>query len=75
MSEAAEESLSAQELREAWPILSREDRLEGLRLLPRDTAEDLFFDLPSTEQAEVVLGLPASERRSWMNSRTSTARA
>ena len=66
MSEAAEESLSAQELREAWPILSREDRLEGLRLLPRDTAEDLFFDLPSTEQAEVVLGLPASERRSWI---------
>jgi magnesium transporter len=66
MSEAAEESLSAQELRDAWPILSREDRLEGLRLLPRDVAEDLFFDLPSSEQADVVLGLPASERRSWM---------
>src|SRR5438874_3563799 len=66
MSEAAEEALCGEELREAWPVLSREDRLEGLRLLPRDAADDLFFDLPSTEQVEVVLGLPAAERRSWM---------
>ncbi len=66
MSEAAEESLSPQELREAWPVLSWQDRLEGLRLLPRDAAEDLFFELPSAEQADVVLSLPPSERRSWM---------
>jgi len=66
MTEAAEESLSAQELREAWPVLSREDRAQGLRLLPRDAAEDLFFELPSPEQAALVLALPPSERRSWL---------
>ena len=65
MSEA-EESLSAQDLREAWPVLSRADRIEGLRLLPRDAAEDLFLELPSAQQAEVVLDLPPSERRSWL---------
>ena len=66
MTEAAEEPLSAQELREAWPVLSREDRVQGLRLLPRDAAEDLFFELPSSEQAALVLALPPSERRSWV---------
>ena len=66
MTEAAEEPLSALELREAWPVLSREDRAQGLRLLPRDAAEDLFFELPSTEQAALVLALPPSERRSWL---------
>ena len=65
MSEA-EESLSAQDLREAWPVLSRADRIEGLRLLPRDAAEDLFLELPSAEQTQVVLDLPPPERRSWM---------
>lgn len=61
-----EETLSEEELREAWPALSSEERAEGLRLLPRDTAEDLFFTLASREQAEVVLDLPATEQRSWM---------
>ena len=66
MTEAAEEPLSAQELREAWPVLSREDRVQGLRLLPRDEAEELFFELPSSGQAAVVLALPTAERRSWL---------
>src|SRR5207237_8078605 len=51
------ESLSMEELREAWPVLSRSDRIEGLHLLPRDCAEDLFFELPSSDQADVVLSL------------------
>jgi magnesium transporter len=66
MSEAAEDALCGEDLRDAWPVLSHEDRLQGLRLLPRDAAEDLFLDLPSREQAAVVLGLPPPERRSWM---------
>ncbi|HYZ89959.1 MAG TPA: CBS domain-containing protein, partial [Myxococcales bacterium] len=66
MSEPAEDALCGADLREAWPVLSHEDRIEGLRLLPRDAAEDLFLELPSSEQAQVVLGLPAPERRSWM---------
>ena len=48
MSAAAEErllefGLTAAELREAWPILSTEERLEGLALLRHAEAEELFL--------------------------------
>jgi magnesium transporter len=59
-------ALSADELRDAWPILSVDERLEGFRLLPRPEAEDYFFTLSTRDQADVIMGLPASERRSWM---------
>ena len=61
-----EEQISEAELREAWPALSSSERVEGLRLLPRNTAEDLFFTLSAAEQAELMLDLPAEEQRSWM---------
>ena len=67
MSEAAE-ALSEAELREAWPALSPQERAEGLRLLPRDAAEDLFFALSPREQAELLVDLPQAEQRSWMRS-------
>ena len=37
---AAERRLFATELQEAWPVLSPEERLEGLRLLPHAEAEE-----------------------------------
>src|SRR2546430_17580995 len=61
-----EESLPEAALREAGPALSAEERAEGLRLLPRDTAEDLLFSLSAPEQAGVIESLPAAEQRSWM---------
>ena len=65
--EAAEaEALSPDELREAWPALSAEERAEGLRLLPRDTAEDLFFTLGAQQQVDVIFALPPPEQRSWV---------
>ncbi len=60
------DQLSPEELREAWPALSSQERAEGLKLLPRDVAEDLFFSISAKEQAEVVLDLPQAEQRSWM---------
>ncbi|HZX96403.1 MAG TPA: magnesium transporter [Myxococcales bacterium] len=60
------EQLSPEELRDAWPALSSQERAEGLKLLPRDVAEDLFFSITSREQAEVILDLPQAEQRSWM---------
>ena len=55
-----------EELRDAWPLLSAEDRALSLRLVPRADAEDFFLGLPAHDQAELVLELPAEERRSWM---------
>ena len=63
---AEPDDLSPDELREAWPALSAEERAEGLRLLPRDTAEDLFFSLGGQQQADVITALPPAEQRSWV---------
>ena len=60
------EPVSQDELREAWPALSTDERAEGLRLLPRDVAEDLFFALAARDQAQLLRALPAAEQRSWM---------
>src|SRR5687768_7842291 len=58
--------LSAEDLRETWPFLSHEERIEGFRLLPRDEAEELLLSLGSSDQLDIVRALPAGQRRGWM---------
>ncbi|HVY36803.1 MAG TPA: magnesium transporter [Polyangia bacterium] len=60
------EPLSLGEIRDVWPLLTQEDRVQGFLLLPRDEAEDFFFSLSARDQAEVICALPAREQRSWM---------
>jgi magnesium transporter len=60
------EGLTASELRDAWMILSREDRLIGFKLLPRAEQEDFFLELSARDHAELLLSLPQQEQRSWM---------
>ena len=64
--QARERTLRVTELLDAWPVLSAEERLEGLRLLPHADAEDLLLSLPARDQAELILETSAGERRSWM---------
>ncbi|HZI09177.1 MAG TPA: magnesium transporter, partial [Myxococcus sp.] len=61
-------SLSMEELHEAWPVLSIDERVEGFRLLPPSVAEDFFLGLSAREQAELILHLPPGERRAWVRS-------
>ncbi len=63
---AATDPAEDAELKDAWPMFDLEERLEAFRLLPRHEAEDLFLDLPSAEQAALVMGLPHEQRRSWV---------
>lgn len=65
---AEREPLSLGEIREIWPLLAHDDRIEAFLLLPRDEAEDFFFGLAARDQAEVVMGVPAREQRSWLRS-------
>ena len=65
-SQAAEDRLSPEELRDVWPVLSQAERVEGFLLLSRNEAEDLFFSLSAADQAAIVLNLPEGDRRSWM---------
>ncbi|MEJ7598906.1 MAG: magnesium transporter [Kofleriaceae bacterium] len=61
-----DEALSADELRDAWPLLDLEERGDGLRVLPREDAEDFFISLPATDQAKLLLYFRAGQRRQWM---------
>jgi magnesium transporter len=58
--------LNVEELREAWWLLSQDDRLEGFRLLDTDEAEEFFVDLDLRGQAELIRLLRPSERRVWL---------
>jgi magnesium transporter len=62
------EPLSLADMREAWPVLSAGDRALSIMLVVRPDAEDFFSGLSSHDQSEVLLALPAGERRSWMRS-------
>jgi magnesium transporter len=56
----------ATDLQEAWPLLSTEERLEGLHLFPPAEAEDFLLALPARDQAELILRTTMPERRFWM---------
>ena len=60
------EPIFPQELRDAWPALSREERVESFKLVPHTTADDFFMSLSSAEQLELVLAMAPSDRRTWM---------
>jgi magnesium transporter len=58
--------LSYDELHDAWPVLSTNDRVEGFAMLSPAESEELFAMLDAREQAELILGLPPGRRRIWM---------
>ncbi|MEP6653030.1 MAG: magnesium transporter [Myxococcales bacterium] len=60
------EYLVAQDLADAWPVLSRPDRFEAFRLMSRGEAEEFFLSRPAANQHELLQSLPPQEQRSWM---------
>jgi magnesium transporter len=64
--EEADESLEADELRDAWPLLDLDERGDGLRVLPREDAEDFFISLPATDHAALLMHFRPGQRRQWM---------
>jgi magnesium transporter len=59
-------TLDAAELEDVWAILSREERVEGFRLLGRPHADDFFLGLSARDQAELLLEFGPLERRAWI---------
>lgn len=49
-----------------WPTLSKEERLERFKNLPRTDAEEIFFSLKTHDQAEIISEATALEKRSWV---------
>src|SRR5258706_14757610 len=48
-----DETLSDDELRDAWPLLDLDERGDGLRVLPREDAEEFFISLTAKDQAHL----------------------
>ncbi len=63
---AEEEVLAADELRDAWPLLDLDERGDGLRVLPREDAEEFFISLNAVDHAALLLHFRAGQRRQWM---------
>jgi magnesium transporter len=64
--QAGEGGLLGEELREIWPFLDLEERVEGFRVLSPGEAEDVFFALSTRDQCDLLVALPAKERQLWM---------
>lgn len=61
-----EEVLSVEDLREIWSTCPAMERIEAFSLAPRPVAEDFFLGLPARQLCDLLLDLPAEQRRSWM---------
>jgi magnesium transporter len=62
----SDDELSIEELRDAWPLLDLDERSDGLRVLPREDAEDFFVALSPADQAALLLHFRPGQRRQWM---------
>jgi len=61
-----EDELSIEDLRDAWPLLDLDERGDGLRVLPREDAEEFFVALPASDHAQLLLHFRPGQRRQWM---------
>jgi magnesium transporter len=57
---------SVETLREAWPVLGPDERVEMFAELTRDEAEEFFLTLTARAQAIIIRSCPLGERRLWM---------
>jgi len=60
------ERLAPEELHEAWPALSDEERLQGFALLTPEEAEEFVARLPSHDAAKLMAVLPVAARQRWL---------
>jgi magnesium transporter len=61
-----QEASSGSEIEELWSSLTPGARLAAFKTLSRAEAEDFFWSLSAPDQVEILLALPAVERRGWM---------
>lgn len=64
--EPEDDTLAVDELRDAWPLLDLDERGDGLRVLPREDAEEFFISLSAVDQAHLLLHFRPGQRRQWM---------
>ncbi|MBL8939034.1 MAG: magnesium transporter [Archangium sp.] len=60
------ERLTAEELRDCWPILSQPERVEAFQHMGRADSDDFFLELSPADQAVLLLAMAEGERRLWV---------
>lgn len=58
--------ISADELHEAWRLLSPAERIESFNFLARGDAEEFFLELRAADQLAVIESMPRSVKRTWI---------
>lgn len=59
-------ALDADELRDAWPALDVDERLEGFRLLPPGEGEHFLRSLDLHDEVALLMALSTGERQLWL---------
>jgi magnesium transporter len=54
------------ELREHWPVLSRQQRLKQFRELHTGEKADFYLELSAHDQKDLLLDLPSEQRHVWI---------
>jgi magnesium transporter len=54
------------DVRAAWTVMSPDERVDALKLLPEDEAEEFFLGLSEREQAQLLCCLPNLTKRTWL---------
>jgi len=62
------DTLTSDELRDAWPVLSIDERLEALDALATREANAFFLKLSAADQAGLVGASPPEQARTWLQS-------
>jgi magnesium transporter len=58
--------LSVNQLVEAWPTLSKNERTAEFQKLPRELADDFFLALDARDQHDLLCAVQEGERRIWL---------
>jgi magnesium transporter len=59
-------TVSAEELHEAWRLLSPEERVESFGFLSPEEAQDFFLEMRPADQLMIVRQSPLAIRRAWV---------
>lgn len=59
------EKVTLPEIRDIWRLLSTDERVNAIEVLPRQDADAIFMGLPSAEQAAIVLALAPMQQQSY----------
>jgi magnesium transporter len=60
------ETLTADDLRAAWPVMSVEERLDAIDLLATREANSFFLSLQPADQAALIAASPPEQGNTWL---------